>query len=202
MWVVARDPVDRPAPDGLELVRSFVNTRDLDNQADELADADAAARWLEHRGLADRAKRPTARELTRLVEAREAFRTLLVANATDGNAPDEAVAVLNALADRCGMATRLTGAASAATTATTARGIDLALGRMLQTAFDAIAAGTWPRLKACPSPTCHWAYYDRSRNRTSRWCDMGLCGNRAKRDARRVRDLSAESTGRRVSPVT
>jgi predicted RNA-binding Zn ribbon-like protein len=47
--------------------------------------------------------------------------------------------------------------------------------------FDAIAAGTWGRLRACP--TCQWAFYDTSRNRSSRWCDMAVCGNRAKQHA-------------------
>ena len=40
--------------------------------------------------------------------------------------------------------------------------------------------GTWHRLKACPNPDCEWAFYDRSRNRSSRWCVMSECGNRAK----------------------
>ncbi len=34
------------------------------------------------------------------------------------------------------------------------------------------------RLKLCDS--CGTLFYDRSRNRSRRWCDMGSCGNRAK----------------------
>jgi predicted RNA-binding Zn ribbon-like protein len=183
---VSRDPIERPAPEGLELVRAFVNTRDLDKGTDELGDTAAAARWLARQGLRGEGTRLTPRDLARIVEAREAFRVLLVSNAAGGTA-DRAVDALNALARRCGMTTRLTGPASATTTASRARGVDIALARLLAIAFDAIAAGTWSRLKACPAPTCHWAFYDRSRNRTSRWCDMGLCGNRAKRQAQRRR---------------
>ncbi|MDX3973193.1 CGNR zinc finger domain-containing protein [Shinella sp.] len=34
------------------------------------------------------------------------------------------------------------------------------------------------RLKICPN--CHWLFLDRSRNRSRAWCDMAVCGNRAK----------------------
>ncbi|MCO4315560.1 CGNR zinc finger domain-containing protein [Phyllobacterium sp. 21LDTY02-6] len=34
------------------------------------------------------------------------------------------------------------------------------------------------RIKICPN--CHWLYLDQSRNRSRRWCDMAICGNRAK----------------------
>ncbi len=52
---------------------------------------------------------------------------------------------------------------------------------------EAIVAGTWLRLKACEAVTCHWAYYDRSPAGRSRWCDMGVCGARAKMRAYRAR---------------
>ena len=34
------------------------------------------------------------------------------------------------------------------------------------------------RLKICPN--CEWLFLDRSRNRSRAWCDMAVCGNRAK----------------------
>ncbi|CAN7164543.1 CGNR zinc finger domain-containing protein [Pararhizobium sp. LjRoot255] len=34
------------------------------------------------------------------------------------------------------------------------------------------------RLKICPN--CQWLFLDRSRNRSRTWCDMTVCGNRAK----------------------
>jgi predicted RNA-binding Zn ribbon-like protein len=34
------------------------------------------------------------------------------------------------------------------------------------------------RLKACPA--CGWLFFDRSKNRSRAWCDMTVCGNRAK----------------------
>jgi predicted RNA-binding Zn ribbon-like protein len=49
------------------------------------------------------------------------------------------------------------------------------------------ADGTWPRLKACPADACGWAFYDRSRNHSRTWCDMSVCGNRAKARSYRAR---------------
>ncbi|NTS32206.1 CGNR zinc finger domain-containing protein [Phyllobacterium sp. BT25] len=47
------------------------------------------------------------------------------------------------------------------------------------------------RIKVCPN--CHWLYFDESRNRSRRWCDMNVCGNRAK--ARRYYDRNAKQMG-------
>jgi hypothetical protein len=38
----------------------------------------------------------------------------------------------------------------------------------------------WPRFKACRGEDCRWVFVDWSRNRSRRWCDMAVCGNRAK----------------------
>ncbi len=39
----------------------------------------------------------------------------------------------------------------------------------------------------CSSDTCQWAFYDRSKNRSGRWCSMQVCGNRTKTRAYRAR---------------
>jgi CGNR zinc finger len=64
-------------------------------------------------------------------------------------------------------------------------------GDMLAVVIGAIAAGTWPRLKACPD--CRWVFYDHTRNGSKRWCLMyaggpegRACGTIAK--VRRYRD--------------
>ena len=61
-----------------------------------------------------------------------------------------------------------------------AGGLDGALGRIVGVVHTAVADGTWPRLKACPRHICRWVFYDRSKNRSSRWCAMSVCGNRIK----------------------
>ncbi|WP_114433064.1 CGNR zinc finger domain-containing protein [Phyllobacterium bourgognense] len=47
------------------------------------------------------------------------------------------------------------------------------------------------RIKICPN--CHWLYFDESRNRSRRWCDMNVCGNRAK--ARRHYNRNVKQAG-------
>ena len=42
------------------------------------------------------------------------------------------------------------------------------------------------RLRTCSDAACGWFFLDVSRNRSRRWCDPGLCGNRA-----RVRTFAA-----------
>ena len=66
-------------------------------------------------------------------------------------------------------------------------GLDGALARLLGVAFRARAEGTWQRLKACPAHDCEWAFYDASKNMSGTWCDMQVCGNRAKARSYRAR---------------
>ncbi|WP_250907209.1 CGNR zinc finger domain-containing protein [Nonomuraea sp. NEAU-A123] len=69
--------------------------------------------------------------------------------------------------------------------------VDAALAGLLAVVAEAMAAGTWTRLKACREPSCRWAYYDYSRNRRRTWCSMDLCGNRAKARASHHRKSTA-----------
>jgi predicted RNA-binding Zn ribbon-like protein len=59
------------------------------------------------------------------------------------------------------------------------------MGRIVAAVYAAMADPEWRRLKLCGSSTCRWAFFDRSRNQSSRWCTMASCGNREK--ARRFR---------------
>lgn len=51
---------------------------------------------------------------------------------------------------------------------------------LAQRALDLLIGDEPPRLHACASDTCRWLFLDTSKNRTRRWCDMKICGNRAK----------------------
>lgn len=53
--------------------------------------------------------------------------------------------------------------------------LDLATAR---SALGLIASAAPGRLKICPN--CQWLFIDRSRNASRNWCDMAVCGNRAK----------------------
>lgn len=168
-------------------MRAFVNTLDIDNGEDHLVDPGVAAAWMTEAGLLPTGAGLGSRDLAKVLQTREAFRAVLVANAAGGRA-DEAVQTLNGFADEASIAIRLSGPGTAVPVVA-ADGVDGALGQLVAIAFEGIADGTWTRLKACPATGCHWAFYDTSRNQSSRWCDMGVCGNRAKR--RRFRQRQA-----------
>ena len=50
-----------------------------------------------------------------------------------------------------------------------------------------IVAKDFSQIKACEGQHCSLLFIDRTRARARRWCSMGLCGNRAKVAAHRVR---------------
>ena len=47
--------------------------------------------------------------------------------------------------------------------------------------------GSWDRLRGCANPTCRSVFWDRSKNRSGRWCSLSVCGNQAKVRAYRER---------------
>jgi predicted RNA-binding Zn ribbon-like protein len=166
-----------PAPGDLELVRSFVNTRELDPDREELTDPDALRHWLRRRGLpAPRALDEA--DLDRARVFREAIRRLLLAN--NGEPLDGgAIRTLQGIA--AGAPVRLeVGPAGEIDMGCSATGVDALVADVLGAIARAQDSGEWPRLKACSSGECLWAFYDRSRNRSRHWCSMEVCGNRAK----------------------
>jgi predicted RNA-binding Zn ribbon-like protein len=179
--------VSQEAPGSLETVRLFVNTVDLEApDKDELASPEALSAWLAARSLLDGAAPASAADLRRAVELREGLRELLLAHHGDHEVDPEAVAAVDAAARRARLELRFAPAGAAHVEAAAA-GVDGALGRLLGIVADAQADGTWDRLKACPWSTCKWAFYDHSRNRSGVWCNMAVCGNRAKAQAFRAR---------------
>ena len=228
------------APGDLEIVRRFVNTRDLELGIDALSTPAALRHWLADNALLDTAvdgpsgaaargrqaagsgagargrqaagsgagargrqaagsgagarggdvdevrdlETPTAADLERTVELREALRELLLANATGEQPPGAALAVVDEIGRRATLRVdglRLTPAVA---------GVDGALARLLAIVVTAQADGSWARLKACPGDGCAWALYDRTRSRTRTWCAAAKCGARTRSRAYRRRRAS------------
>jgi predicted RNA-binding Zn ribbon-like protein len=61
---------------------------------------------------------------------------------------------------------------------------------LAQAAEDFLLSQQSTQLRCCASETCRWLFLDTSKNRTRRWCDMKVCGNRMK--ARRFYARKAE----------
>jgi len=61
---------------------------------------------------------------------------------------------------------------------------------LAQATVDFLLSEEYSQLRCCASETCRWLFLDASKNRTRRWCDMKVCGNRMK--ARRFYARKAE----------
>lgn len=175
------------APGELELVRSFVNTLDIDRGTDALATPASLARWLSDNGLGSGASEPSPAELRRAQELREALRAILLSHTGRSHEPGEAWRTLDRAAVRARLRVRF-GPAGAPRLEAEGDGVDAALGGLLAVVHDASARPeTWTRLKACRLHGCGWAFYDHTKNRSGAWCNMAVCGNRAKARAYRER---------------
>jgi predicted RNA-binding Zn ribbon-like protein len=175
------------APGQLELVRRFVNTLDIEAGTDALADPAAVGAWLSDQGLWT-GGRVSAAEAHLVVRLREALRAAMLANHDGADIPSGALDIINATADRARLHVTFTPPGGWEPRPGHG-GVDGALGRLLAIMAEAMAAGTWRRLKACLNDRCRWAFYDHSNARSSKWCDMRICGNRVKQQAWRARTV-------------
>jgi predicted RNA-binding Zn ribbon-like protein len=181
---MATDENDRrlAAPGELELVRDFVNTRDLGKGTDRIDSPEALSSWLARRGLVPDPPEATEDDATRVRSLREALRAMLVANAGFPLDPG-AVDAFNDAARAAHLGVQA-GDAGRVALVPASGGLDQAISRLLSAVFAAQENGTWPRLKACGE--CHWALYDRTKNRSAAWCDPAKCGARVR--SRRYRE--------------
>jgi predicted RNA-binding Zn ribbon-like protein len=172
------DNVNGPAPGELELVRSFMSLHDhTPGGSDAIAPSEpTVADWFRCHELIGR-RLPSPDELAWAMAVREALRAQVFE--TMGAPPDRAAArVLSHAASEVGLRPvfddpehPLRGDAP---------GIRGALGRLLAAAFLARLDDSWQRLRECGDEHCMTVFYDRSKNRSSRWCSMSSCGNRNK----------------------
>src|SRR3954470_14441201 len=81
--------MSNPAPGELELVRSFVNTWDVDEGTDAIESPEGLGAWLAENGLLDKGAKVTPADQRRAAGVREALRATLRAphGATRRSAP-------------------------------------------------------------------------------------------------------------------
>jgi CGNR zinc finger len=194
MQTVARQPHTGPdsappAPGDLELVRAFLSVHDhVAGTSHSLAPALGTIEWwLGEHGLIDRDAEPEDADLRLAADVLEALRSRVHENMGAERDPD-AIRVLDDAARTTGLAVRF---ATEGLTPTT-EGVRGAIGRILAIAFLSELDDSWSRFKMCSNPPCRSVFWDRSKNRSGRWCSMKICGNRAKVRAYRER----EHTGR------
>ncbi len=156
-----------PAPEPLDLVQDFVNTEVPDWHRDDISTPAALASWLRARGLIRDGDGVDGEAFVAARALRSALRELALANTVGVMPSGERRAAIDAALGAFPLVVRGGG-----------DGPGVAAAR---------AAGTWERLKACRQDTCGWLFYDVSRNRSSSWCSMQICGGREKSRAYRRR---------------
>jgi predicted RNA-binding Zn ribbon-like protein len=169
-----------------ELVVDFVNTLHEGEEA-LAAPADLTA-WLADRGLVSGRVGACADDLEAAHAAREALRTLMLANNDVEVDRDTATAVLDRVALRARVELRFVGGAPELVPA--APGALGGLGQILAAVQAMTLDGSWGSLKACRARDCEWAFVDTARNQSRAWCSMRSCGNREKARAFRERGRS------------
>jgi len=177
----------KPAPAPLLRVQAFLNTVDVEDGTDLLADPAVASEWLTAAGLLGQGSDLTEVDLELAREVRDCLRSLLE---VDGDAPEKQAEDLEALRKLAAEHTaRLTVGDGGVLGIEDISGETLgdALFGLLLVIRGAQLDGTWPRLKMCGNPDCRWIFYDRSRNQQGSWCNMASCGNRMKNRQLRAR---------------
>ncbi|MFZ6003988.1 MAG: CGNR zinc finger domain-containing protein [Actinomycetota bacterium] len=161
------------APADVALVRSFVNTIEVESGADQLTTAKGLAEWLSEAGLAEPGARPSARDLQLARRLRTALRA-----AIEGHGPPDSSALRELDVVFAELPLRAVSAPEGL--AACDGGVRGGLAQIAAAVTTARITGTWDRLKICPAGDCLWAFYDASRNHSKRWCSMDVCGNRSK----------------------
>lgn len=174
-----------------ELLRGYKDACDWALQAGALPPS-------EHKALLKRAKALPAeaeKALRRLQKGREAIFETLSAVARGEAVPAAALAALNDLihiaTSKRELLPRETGPLAWKWRRGDTPDLDRPLWAAVLSAMDLVTSDTVRRVRRCQGTGCAWLFMDTSKNGTRRWCDMSVCGNRAK--ARRFRSRSHTS---------
>jgi predicted RNA-binding Zn ribbon-like protein len=65
--------------------------------------------------------------------------------------------------------------------------VEAILGPIVLSALSIVCQTDLSRIKQCPGGDCGWLFFDTTKNKNRRWCEMEVCGNRAKQSRLRHR---------------
>lgn len=194
---------DLPTLVGGALCLDFANTVDPRHSSDRydyLSDYPALVAWSAHAGVVSPRQARTLERRARqdAVGARAVHRRALALRdavydlfaPTRTRAPSTTVTVLNdeahlalAAADLTVSGTRWAWEWRADTP------LDRVLWPVARSAAELLVSDRLSRVRECEADSgCGWLFLDTSKNGRRRWCDMRVCGNRAKARRRRLRD--------------
>jgi len=179
---------------------------------ERLTSADDYIRWArQSRVIGDREARELTQQtrrkpaeaaaaIARVRTLREAIYRALSALANRDDPDESDLATINTTLSETMRHLRVTRAADGGFVAAWEKGPP-SLSRIVWPAAKSVAevltSSDLDRLKKCGSANCGWLFLDTTRSGTRRWCDMRVCGNRAK--ARRYYHRRRWATKRRRS---
>jgi predicted RNA-binding Zn ribbon-like protein len=169
---------NRPSEKRRDLLRSYDDLASWGRQAGAVSDTQA--RRLQQAA----ARRPEAarRVFRHALQLREAIFACFSPVARGPAIPPEALRILNAALPTALGHLRLAATKGQVAWAWDAEGtaLDRVLWPVVRAAADLLTGGDLDRVRECAADSCAWLFLDTSRNRSRRWCDMSVCGNRDK----------------------
>ena len=200
MMVTPLDPPSRAGSLDLiaeDLALNFANTesgRGFPSHQNHFLEAANVVEWLRHAKAlpveetdwlqAHVAKRadPAGDLLATAVALRDAVHDIGVALGHRAKPPEAALASLSALHARCVAKAELAPGVASCRWQWSVRAspVEAALGPIALAAVRLFTEGDFGRIRECGGHACGWLFYDRSKNNRRRWCEMEVCGNRAK----------------------
>ena len=132
--------------------------------------------------LSGRTPEAAQRALSDAIELRESFYAVLAAVMKKQAVPAMALAKLNGFVQDAAQHVKLVASAGRLEWRFDDpwSALDSPLWTIARSAADLLASEQLSYVRACSSKTCQWLFLDTSKNHRRRWCDMRLCGNRAK----------------------
>jgi predicted RNA-binding Zn ribbon-like protein len=174
-------------PTHQEHLRSARNVVDWARHAKILGPADAE--WL-HRAV-DSDQELARRLLRRALELRDNIYAIAVEVAARRPAPKAGVEALARTHAACLACAKLTPFEGRYVWSWTPResAVEAVLGPIALSALTTLTQGDLSRIKQCQGEKCGWLFFDTTKNKSRRWCEMEICGNRAKqrRHSARIR---------------
>ena len=200
MTVTSPDPPSRAGSLDLiadDLALNFANTesgRGFPSHQNHFRGAGNVVEWLVHAkalpieeaewlraGASERADL-AADLLAQAVALREAIHNIGTALGHRARPPKAALASLSALHARCVAEAELAPGVASCRWQWSVRAspVEAAVGPITLAAVRLFTEGDFHRIRECGGHACGWLFYDRSKNNRRRWCEMEVCGNRAK----------------------
>ena len=163
----------------VDRLASFADLLEWSRQAGTISDADRS----QLKRAADRAPAAARRTLGRAVALREAIYRAMSAHAAGRSIPGPAIDTISREAAIAASHRRIVaerGGGFAWSWSVTNDRLDRPIWPVAWSAADLATSARVNHVRECALETCAWLFLDSSRNQTRRWCDMRVCGNRAK----------------------